>query len=173
MTINLCLSQLVFKQALPTQTSMQINQSVLTLPQHAPLTVVDVPGHPRIRGQFKEHMLDARTIIFVVDASTVSRNAPAVAEYVLHKFILCRYHTLTDSKQTLASHLKRRYIPSSIAHCAIPPHTRTQSRSPQTFSWTNLRTTGSNPRTYRPRARARKTAQCAGGRRKHGRVTRW
>ena len=67
---------------------MQINQSVLSLPQRAPLTVVDVPGHPRIRGQFKEHILDARAIIFVVDASNVSRNASAVAEYAAKPHIL-------------------------------------------------------------------------------------
>jgi signal recognition particle receptor subunit beta len=43
---------------------------------------VDVPGHPRIREQFREHLADAKAIVFVVDASNVSRNGPIVAEYV-------------------------------------------------------------------------------------------
>ncbi len=45
-------------------------------------TLVDVPGHARIREQFREHLADARAIVFVVDASNVSRNGPIVAEYV-------------------------------------------------------------------------------------------
>ena len=43
---------------------------------------MDVPGHPRIREQFREHLADAKAIVFVVDASNVSRNGPIVAEYV-------------------------------------------------------------------------------------------
>ena len=43
---------------------------------------MDVPGHPRIREQFREHLTDAKAVVFVVDASTVSRNGPIVAEYV-------------------------------------------------------------------------------------------
>ena len=48
-----------------------------------PLLVIDVPGHPRIRDQFKDHLLDAKAIAFIVDASTISRNGAAVAEYVM------------------------------------------------------------------------------------------
>jgi len=44
------------------------------------LRVIDIPGHPRIRDQFREHLSDANAVAFVVDASTVSRNGPAVAE---------------------------------------------------------------------------------------------
>ena len=43
---------------------------------------MDVPGHPRVREQFREHMADAKAVVFVVDASNVSRNGPIVAEYV-------------------------------------------------------------------------------------------
>lgn len=43
---------------------------------------MDVPGHPRVREQFREHIADAKAIVFVVDASNVSRNGPIVAEYV-------------------------------------------------------------------------------------------
>ena len=42
--------------------------------------IIDVPGHPRLRDQFQEHMVDTKAIAFVVDSSTVSRNAPVVAE---------------------------------------------------------------------------------------------
>jgi signal recognition particle receptor subunit beta len=42
---------------------------------------VDIPGHPRIRAQFQDHINDAQAVIFVVDASTVARNGAVVAEY--------------------------------------------------------------------------------------------
>ncbi|TFK55070.1 hypothetical protein OE88DRAFT_996248 [Heliocybe sulcata] len=77
------LSTLVYNQTLPTHTSLQTNTSLVALsnPQK-PLTAIDVPGHPRIRDQFKEHLPQAKAVVFVVDSSTVSRNGPAVAEYV-------------------------------------------------------------------------------------------
>ncbi|KIM87256.1 hypothetical protein PILCRDRAFT_64446, partial [Piloderma croceum F 1598] len=67
------LSTLVYKETLPTHTSLQINSSI-----------VDIPGHPRVRDQFQEHLQDAKALIFVVDASTVSRNGAAVAEHLHH-----------------------------------------------------------------------------------------
>ncbi|CAK5277635.1 unnamed protein product [Mycena citricolor] len=75
------LSQLVYREALPTHTSLQTNASVVAL-ENKSLTVVDIPGHPRIRSQVSEHVADAKTIVFVVDASTISRNGPAVAEHL-------------------------------------------------------------------------------------------
>jgi signal recognition particle receptor subunit beta len=65
---------------LPTQTSMQINVSSVSLSPKKAFRVIDVPGHPRLRGQFVEHLSNAKAIAFVVDANTISRNAPAVAE---------------------------------------------------------------------------------------------
>ncbi|KAG6889964.1 hypothetical protein C0992_003444 [Termitomyces sp. T32_za158] len=56
----------------------------------AVLLVADIPGHPRIRDQFEEHLDDAKAIAFVVDASTVSRNGALVAEH-LHSI----FHTLS------------------------------------------------------------------------------
>jgi signal recognition particle receptor subunit beta len=50
---------------------------------------VDVPGHPRIRAQFREYISDAKAIVFVVDASTISRNGLIVAEYVRPRVIYC------------------------------------------------------------------------------------
>ena len=53
------------------------------------LRLIDIPGHPRIRDQFQEYLPHAKAIAFVVDASTVSRNGPAVAEYVTVSLIVC------------------------------------------------------------------------------------
>jgi signal recognition particle receptor subunit beta len=73
--------QLVYDQTLPTHTSLQANSSVVALPAlKKALTVVDIPGHPRIRDQVNDYIADAKAIVFVVDSSTVSRNGPVVAE---------------------------------------------------------------------------------------------
>ncbi|KAK7020472.1 signal recognition particle receptor beta subunit-domain-containing protein [Favolaschia claudopus] len=77
------LSTLVYNQTLPTHTSLQTNTSTVSLPETKKnLIVVDIPGHPRIRDQVNEFIGDAKAIAFVVDASTVSRNGPAVAEHL-------------------------------------------------------------------------------------------
>ncbi|KAF7338153.1 p-loop containing nucleoside triphosphate hydrolase protein [Mycena venus] len=75
------LSTAMYNQTLPTHTSLQTNTSTVALPElKKTLTVVDIPGHPRIRDQVNEYIGDSKAIAFVVDASTVSRNGPAVAE---------------------------------------------------------------------------------------------
>ncbi|KAJ7097768.1 signal recognition particle receptor beta subunit-domain-containing protein [Mycena belliarum] len=77
------LSTLMYGQTLPTHTSLQTNSSTVDLPAvKKKLTVVDIPGHPRIRDQVSEYLRDSKAIAFVVDASTVSRNGPAVAEHL-------------------------------------------------------------------------------------------
>ncbi|KAF8891322.1 signal recognition particle receptor beta subunit-domain-containing protein [Infundibulicybe gibba] len=86
------LSTIVYSQTLPTHTSLQPNTSIVVLPESKKsIKVVDIPGHPRIRDQFSEHLSDSRAIVFVVDASTISRNGPAVAEH-LHNIL----HALTS-----------------------------------------------------------------------------
>lgn len=76
-------AQLAYNQTLPTHTSMQTNVALVPLASsHKTLRVIDVPGHPRIRNQFQEHLATTKAIAFVVDASTISRNGPAVAECV-------------------------------------------------------------------------------------------
>ncbi|KAI6045698.1 signal recognition particle receptor beta subunit-domain-containing protein [Pisolithus marmoratus] len=80
------LSSFAYNQALPSHTSLQSNSAHVVLSPSKTLRVVDVPGHPRIRDQFREHLRGAKAVIFVVDASTVSRNAPAVAEHLHHIF---------------------------------------------------------------------------------------
>lgn len=71
----------MYKQTLPTHTSLQSNSSIVELSPSKTLRIVDVPGHPRVRDQFQEYLSDAKAIAFVVDTSTVSRNGAAVAEY--------------------------------------------------------------------------------------------
>jgi signal recognition particle receptor subunit beta len=65
------------------------------------IRVLDVPGHPRVRDQFRDHLKHAKAIAFVVDASTISRNGAAVAEYVTSQHInpasLRRTDTCTKS----------------------------------------------------------------------------
>ncbi|KAJ6623474.1 signal recognition particle receptor beta subunit-domain-containing protein [Mycena sp. CBHHK59/15] len=95
------LSTLVYDQTLPTHTSLQTNASVVALPAlKKTLTMVDIPGHPRIRDQVNEYIADAKAIAFVVDASTVSRNGPAVAE---HLHIILNALTSLPPSQTLPS----------------------------------------------------------------------
>lgn len=60
--------------------SLQTNSAFVTLSPSQALRIIDIPGHPRIRGQFQEYFTDAKVIAFVVDASTISRNGQAVAE---------------------------------------------------------------------------------------------
>ncbi|KAF9819789.1 hypothetical protein IEO21_01880 [Rhodonia placenta] len=75
------------------------NSAVVPLAQKT-LRIIDIPGHPRIRDQFREHMQDARGIVFVVDASTVARAGPAVAEH-LHQ-VLHAITSLPPSRPTPA-----------------------------------------------------------------------
>ncbi|KAK0197027.1 P-loop containing nucleoside triphosphate hydrolase protein [Armillaria mellea] len=74
---------LVYDQALPSHASLQANiSSVDQPPFNKPVVIVDIPGHPKMRDQFKDHMNGAIVVAFVVDTSTVSRNGAAVAEHL-------------------------------------------------------------------------------------------
>jgi len=78
-------STLVYKQTLPTYTSLQTNSSIISVSSsNKTLQIVDIPGHPRIRDQFLEHLPDAKAVLFVVDTNTISRNGAAVAEHLHH-----------------------------------------------------------------------------------------
>ncbi|KAG7447990.1 uncharacterized protein BT62DRAFT_747336 [Guyanagaster necrorhizus] len=91
-------SKLVYDQLLPSHTSLQANASSVKSPSfNYPVVIVDIPGHPKMRDQFKEHMKGTIVIAFVVDASTVSRNAAAVAEHL---------HIIMDAINNLPSHQK-------------------------------------------------------------------
>ncbi|EEB92372.1 hypothetical protein MPER_09129 [Moniliophthora perniciosa FA553] len=65
------LSELAYGQTVPTHTSLQTNASLLR-----------IPGKKQIRDQFKEFLGDAKAVVFVVDANTVSRNGALVAEHL-------------------------------------------------------------------------------------------
>ncbi|KAL4067898.1 signal recognition particle receptor beta subunit-domain-containing protein [Scleroderma yunnanense] len=84
-------STLSYNQTLPSHMSLQTNSTVVALSGSKILRVVDVPGHPRIRDQFRDHLGVAKAIVFVVDASTISRNGHAVAEH-LHQVL----HAITS-----------------------------------------------------------------------------
>ncbi|KAL7283595.1 hypothetical protein ACG7TL_003030 [Trametes sanguinea] len=93
------LTTLAYQQTLPTHASMQTNAALVALPSsRKAIRVIDVPGHPRIRGQFQEHMSEAKALAFVVDSSTVSRNGAAVAEH-LH-MIMHALTSLPPSRET-------------------------------------------------------------------------
>jgi signal recognition particle receptor subunit beta len=61
---------------------MQVNETqfLKEAESKAPIRLVDIPGHPRIRAQFTEHLSSAKGVIFVVDTMTVTRNAMSTAE---------------------------------------------------------------------------------------------
>ncbi|KAG9118821.1 hypothetical protein FRC07_006478 [Ceratobasidium sp. 392] len=91
-------TSLAFGHALPSHTSIQANSTLYTTPTGRTLQIVDVPGHPRLREQFTDHLADTAGIVFVVDAATVSRNGAAVAEH-LH-LVLRALAALPASQQT-------------------------------------------------------------------------
>ncbi|KAL0578687.1 hypothetical protein V5O48_003307 [Marasmius crinis-equi] len=77
------MSELVYGQTVPTHTSLQTNVSLMSVAgKKNPVKVVDVPGHPRIRDQFRDYLSEAKGIVFVADSNLVSRNGAAVAEHL-------------------------------------------------------------------------------------------
>lgn len=80
------LTALVYKQPLPTNTSLQSNSATFNLRDSRVERLVDIPGHPRIRSQFREFIPLAKAVVFVVDSSTVARIGASVAEY-LHEVL--------------------------------------------------------------------------------------
>ncbi len=51
----------------------------------APLTVVDIPGHERLRSKyFDQFKSSARAIIYVVDSSTIQRQLRDTTEYLFN-----------------------------------------------------------------------------------------
>jgi signal recognition particle receptor subunit beta len=78
-------SSLVYGQAPLTHASLQANSALYSLHgSKKEIRIIDVPGHPRLRGQFQEHLQNAKVVAFVVDANTISRNGAAAAEHVHH-----------------------------------------------------------------------------------------
>lgn len=44
------------------------------------IRLVDLPGHPRLRDEFKKYVREASAVVFVVDVVGIVRNAGSVAE---------------------------------------------------------------------------------------------
>ncbi|CAE6481809.1 unnamed protein product [Rhizoctonia solani] len=90
-------SALAFGQALPTHSSIQSNSALYTTSHGRTLRLVDIPGHPRLRDQFTDHLEDTAAVVFVVDSASVARNGTAVAEH-LHS-VLRALSSLPASQQ--------------------------------------------------------------------------
>ncbi|KAG8968260.1 hypothetical protein FRC03_008126 [Tulasnella sp. 419] len=86
-------SSLAYSSARPTHTSLQPNVALMPSEDSAsnPTTIIDIPGHPRIRSQFTTYLQETKTIVFVVDASNITRNGSMVAEH-LHLIL----HSMTS-----------------------------------------------------------------------------
>ncbi|KAG0075769.1 hypothetical protein BGZ93_005638 [Podila epicladia] len=70
-------------QVVETVTSMKENEANTVLVEgKAPLHMIDIPGHERLRFKFSEFMPIARSIVFVVDSATVARQTRVLAEYL-------------------------------------------------------------------------------------------
>ncbi|TPX35867.1 hypothetical protein SmJEL517_g01694 [Synchytrium microbalum] len=83
----------------PTHTSMQENEGLFALhtenadKANAPIHIVDVPGHEKLRYRFAEFLPIARAIIFVVDSSTITQQVRRSAEY-LYDILANRHATV-------------------------------------------------------------------------------
>ncbi|KEP53863.1 signal recognition particle receptor subunit beta [Rhizoctonia solani 123E] len=75
-------STLAFGRALPTHTSIQANSTLYTTAHGRTLRLVDIPGHPRLRDQFTDHLEDTAAVVFVVDSASIARNGAVVAEHL-------------------------------------------------------------------------------------------
>lgn len=81
------LGQLVAAKPVETYTSMKENLLPLAMEGAASLTLVDVPGSERVRGEVVDrYAAVARGLIFVVDSATVTKQIRDVAEY-LHSLL--------------------------------------------------------------------------------------
>ncbi|KAL5489835.1 hypothetical protein ACEPAI_4667 [Sanghuangporus weigelae] len=91
------LSTIVYEHTLPSHTSFQVNSSYIpeSFSSKKQLQIVDVPGHPRLRDTFKSYISDSKAIVFIVDASTITRNGRDVAEHLHHVL-----HALTSLHPT-------------------------------------------------------------------------
>ncbi|TRY79164.1 hypothetical protein TCAL_08331 [Tigriopus californicus] len=77
--------QLLHKKQLETYTSAKENKGHLSVPGRAPLPVVDVPGHERLRVKYlEEYKNQVKAIIYVVDSSTLQKQLRDTAEYLFN-----------------------------------------------------------------------------------------
>lgn len=77
--------QLLHKKSVETYTSAKENTGHLKVPGRAPLPVVDVPGHERLRVKYlEEYKNQVKAIIYVVDSSTLQKQLRDTAEYLFN-----------------------------------------------------------------------------------------
>jgi signal recognition particle receptor subunit beta len=70
-----------------TQTSMKENEgtfSPLNSKTQKVVTVVDLPGHKRLRNLLDQQMAQCRKMIFLIDAESYAKEANDVAEFLFH-----------------------------------------------------------------------------------------
>ncbi len=82
---SLFFTQLVHRTTAETFTSMQENVGILDLPESGkkPVNVLDIPGHERIRYTFLDkHKNSAMAIVFLLDASTITKGIRDATEYL-------------------------------------------------------------------------------------------
>nr|CAG4641992.1 EOG090X0C7N [Eurycercus lamellatus] len=80
---TLIYSQLIYKKAVESFTSMKENIGIKPMGNKGPLTIVDVPGHERVRQRFFDtYKSSARGIVFVLDSLSLSKDIRDVAEYL-------------------------------------------------------------------------------------------
>ncbi|KAI8879968.1 P-loop containing nucleoside triphosphate hydrolase protein [Backusella circina FSU 941] len=65
----------------PTVTSMKENEGQITLANKT-FELVDMPGHERVRYRYAELLPVTRSIVFVLDSTTLNRQVRPVAEYL-------------------------------------------------------------------------------------------
>ncbi|KAJ1655526.1 hypothetical protein IWQ61_004743 [Dispira simplex] len=70
-------------QLVETRTSMDSNTYNIELEQGSrSFTLVDIPGNPRLRAQYRTKLNQARAIVFLVDSARVVRNVREVAAFL-------------------------------------------------------------------------------------------
>ncbi|KZO97870.1 P-loop containing nucleoside triphosphate hydrolase protein [Calocera viscosa TUFC12733] len=74
-------TNVVYQQHLASHTSLQANIGLFQQDSKL-IRVIDIPGHPRLRNRFKEHLATVDGVVFTVDANTVARNGAIVAEHL-------------------------------------------------------------------------------------------
>nr|SVE70650.1 EOG090X0C7N [Daphnia similis] len=80
---TLIFSQLIYKKAVESFTSMKENIGVLDIANKGTLKLVDIPGHERVRQRFFDSYKNtARGIVFVLDSFSVNKDIRDVAEYL-------------------------------------------------------------------------------------------
>ena len=73
--------QLVAKSKIPTVTSQVKNEFILNEGKKT-YTLIDMPGHPRIRTEVMSAIKTATAIIFAIDSETVLRNMNNIANFL-------------------------------------------------------------------------------------------